>query len=107
MRFLPLVTRARKAGLGAGNRGKKLARRSQKLTWIMVWRRLYGALSCGMTFMITKKWNGFTERRSPVTAGDALDAIAWAQGQASVIVEITNEHGVVVSKTQLRRALRA
>jgi hypothetical protein len=61
-----------------------------------------GGLS--MRFMITKKWNGFIERRSPVTSDEALDAIAWARGQANVIVEITDEHGQVVSKTQLRKS---
>jgi hypothetical protein len=57
-----------------------------------------------MRFMITKKWNGAIDRRSPVTSDEALDAIAWARGQANVIVEITDEHGKVVSKTQLKKS---
>jgi hypothetical protein len=60
-----------------------------------------------MHFKITKKWKGFTERRSPVTAEEALDAIDWANANTTVVVEVTDSRGEVVSRAQLKREVRA
>jgi hypothetical protein len=61
-----------------------------------------------MEFTVTKKWKGFTDRRWPVTAEEALDAIDWAKPHtATVVVEITDSRGVVVSEAQLRKAAKA
>jgi len=59
-----------------------------------------------MEFKITKKWKGFIDRRSPITAEEALDAIAWARANTTVVVEITDSCGEVVSEAQLKREVK-
>jgi hypothetical protein len=59
-----------------------------------------------MNFKIIKKSKGFTETRSPITADEALDGIYAARG-TPIIVEITDEHGGLVSEAQLKRTARS
>ena len=60
-----------------------------------------------MDFKITKKWKGFTERRWPVTAEEALDAIDRANANTTVVVEVTDSRGKVVSEAKLKREVKA